>query len=57
GYIKLSHKEKVVSRISYVFRKPIVDINKNIDSCDTTHVDPDERTTASDTDWYVSKEV
>ncbi|GAI38710.1 unnamed protein product, partial [marine sediment metagenome] len=40
GYIKLSHKEKVVSRISYVFRKPIVDINKNIDSCDTTHVDP-----------------
>ncbi|GAH91376.1 unnamed protein product, partial [marine sediment metagenome] len=40
GYIKLSDRPRLIHRIRYVFRKPVVDINKSIDNCDTSHVDP-----------------
>lgn len=40
GYIKLADRVRLMSRIRYIFRKPIVDMNKNIGNCDTSHVDP-----------------
>ncbi|GAI21122.1 unnamed protein product, partial [marine sediment metagenome] len=40
GYIKLADRVRLMSRIRYIFRKPIVDMNKDIGNCDTSHVDP-----------------
>jgi len=40
GYIRLSDRARVVHRIRYVFRKPVVDINKSIGNCDWRNADP-----------------